>query len=124
MKETKKELKVGILSIVIIALIIVIGGKMYMKNKENENLENQRTAAIGFKNVQPGVEEIKFVEQGSRSGAGIWSVGVDVIIDGKKYDEIFVKNGLSGGEELPEGNSGTKGPVKVIYSNGKEEIIE
>lgn len=124
MEKTKKGLTMGILSVIVIALILVIGGKFYMSNKENENIENQRTAAIGFKNVQPGVEEIKFMREGSRAGSGIWSVGVNVIVDGKKYSEIFVKDGLSGGEELPEGNTGTKGPVKVIYSNGKEEVLK
>jgi hypothetical protein len=124
MKKNKKGLLMGILPVVIVVLIIAIGGKLYMINKENENIENQRIAAIGFKNVQPGVEEIKFMREGSRAGSGIWSVGVNVIVNGKKYSEIFVKDGLSGGEELPEGNTGTKGPVKVIYSNGKEEVLK
>lgn len=46
MKKIKKKLIFILLSVVIIALILSIGGKIYMSNKENENIENQRTAAI------------------------------------------------------------------------------
>lgn len=95
-----------------------------MNSKKNENLENQRTAAIAFKKIQPGIEEIKFNQEGSRSGSGTWTVGVNVVVDGKTYSEIFRKEGLMGGDDLPKGNSGTKEPVKVIYSNGKEEILK
>lgn len=91
---------------------------------KKENLENQRMAAIGFKHVQPGVEEIKFMQEGFYSGAGTWTVRVNVIVYGKEYSEIFRKEGLMGGEDLPKGNSGTKESIKVIYSNGKEEILK
>ncbi|MBK5077288.1 hypothetical protein IL308_11035 [Lactococcus lactis] len=113
-------------TIIVVLLIIMVFfiGKVYMDNKENANIEKQRTAAIGFKKVQPGVEEIKFMQEGSYSGAGTWSVGVNTIVDGKKYSEIFREEGLMGGDELPEGNTGTKSSVKVIYSNGKEEILK
>lgn len=126
MKKRKKGLMIGIVSFVIIALILAIGGKLYMSNKEKENLENQRAAAISFKNVQPGVEEIIFNQSGSYSGAGVWSVGAKVTIDGKSYKEILVKKGISGGDPLPGPNENvpTLTPIKVIYSNGKEEIIK
>lgn len=123
-KKNNKSILSILVIIIFILLVIGIGGKTYMSNKENENIEKQRTAAIGFKEVQPGVEEIKFMQEGSYSGAGIWSVGVNVIVQGKTYSEIFSKDGLGGGDELPEGNTGTKEPVKVIYSNGKKEILK
>lgn len=97
-----------------------------MSNKESENIANQRTAALAFKEKHPEVEEIKFVEQGSRAGSGTWTVGVDVVINGKKYDEIFVKDGLMGGEPLPQSNKNgsTEKTTKVVYSNGKEEVLK
>ena len=38
MSKAKKKLIFGLLSIVIIVLIIAIGGKGYMNNKEKENI--------------------------------------------------------------------------------------
>ena len=122
--NSKKKIIRGLLSTIIIMVLVDLGGKVYMNNKENDNLEKQRTAAIGFKQVQPGVEEIEFMQEGSYSGAGTWSVGVNIMVDGKKYSEIFREEGLMGGDELPDGNTGTKTPVKVIYSNGKEEVLK
>ncbi|WP_341485245.1 hypothetical protein VNN41_11235 (plasmid) [Lactococcus garvieae] len=126
MEKTKKGLTMGILSVIVIALILVIGGKLYMSNKENENIENQRTAAIAFKKIQPGIEEIKFNQSGSYSGAGVWSVGATIVIDGKNYKEILVKKGMGGGDPLPGPNKNvpTLTPIKVVYSNGKEETIK
>ncbi|WP_063281086.1 hypothetical protein [Lactococcus cremoris] len=119
-----KKITGQIIMVVLLIIMVLFIGKVYMNNKKNENIEKQRTAAIGFKEVQPGVEEIKFVEQGSYTGAGIWSVSVDVVVQGKKYGEIFSQDGLDGGDPLPDGNTGTKTPVKVIYSNGKEEVLK
>lgn len=126
MKKNKKGLMFSLLSVLMLVLILAIGGKVYMSNKENENIENQRTAALAFKEIQPGIEEIKFNEAGSYSGAGIWSVGVTVLIDGKTYKEILVKEGIGGGEALPgpDKNVPTNTPIKVTYSNGKEEVLE
>lgn len=81
----RSKTKMIVLIITILVLLgIVIGVKVHMDNK-NSNLEMQRSAAIGFKEVQSGVEEIKFIQDGSYSGAGNWSVSVDVIVNGKKY---------------------------------------
>ncbi|MEY8443964.1 hypothetical protein AALA52_06895 [Lactococcus ileimucosae] len=126
MKKNKKGLVFSLLSVLMLVLILAIGGKVYMSNKENENIANQRTAALAFKEIHPEVEEIKFVEQGSRAGSGTWTVGVDVVINGKKYDEIFVKDGLMGGEPLPQSNKNvsTEKTTKVVYSNGKEEVLK
>lgn len=100
-----------------------IGVKVHM-DKENNSVEKQRSAAIGFKEVQPGVEEIKFMQDGSYSGAGNWSVSVNVIVNGKKYKEILNQDGLDGGDPLPEGNAGTRTPVEVLYSNGQEATLK
>ena len=120
----KKKIIRGLLPTIVIIGLVALGGKVYMNNKENDNLAKQRTAAIGFKQVQPGVEEIEFMQEGSYSGAGTWSVSVDVIVQGRKYGEIFSEDGLDGGDPLPDGNTGTKTPVKVTYSNGKEEVLK
>lgn len=126
MENFNKKLMTNILFIGSIILVIIIGGNLYMNSKKNENLENQRTAAIAFKKIQPGIEEIKFNQSGGDSGAGVWSVGARVIIDGKSYKEILVKKGIVGGDPLPGPNKNvpTLTPIKVIYSDGKEEIIK
>ncbi|KRM20530.1 hypothetical protein FC90_GL000133 [Latilactobacillus graminis DSM 20719] len=93
-------------------------------DKKNSNLEKQRTAAIGFIRVQSGVEKIEFLKDGFNSGSGIWSISVNTIVDGKKYEEILNEDGLDGGDPLPDGNTGTAKPVEVIYSNGRREILK
>lgn len=124
----KKKRWIIVIALITIALIsISIGEKRHMNNQqklEKQNLAKQRTAAIGFKKVQSGIEQVKFVEQGSYNGAGSWKVSVDVIVDGQHYKEAFNEEGLDAGQSLPKGNTGTSNPIKVVYSNGNEETLK
>lgn len=116
-----------LIALSLIGVSIILWGKIQMDNQqkiEKQNLEKQRTAAIGFKKVQSGIEQVKFVEQGSYNGAGSWKVSVDVIVDGQHYKEAFNEEGLDAGQSLPKGNTGTSNPIKVVYSNGIEETLK
>lgn len=115
--------KIMVMAGCIIMLLMGIGVKVQINNK-NSNLEKQRTAAIGVKEVQPEVEEIRFIEDGSIDGGGAWSVDAKLKINNKIYNEILTKNGLGAGDNLPEGNTGTRIPVEVLYSNGQEETLK
>lgn len=137
MKKRKKGLTIGILSFVIIGLIIVIGGKLYMDNKEKENLENQRLSALALKKKEPQVTKVVFnYDAGGRPGLGMpWMVGAEVTMDkevfqmsletdgdfsvnfdtheeGEKYDEIHNKKL----EVIPS--------LEIIYNNGTHEVIQ
>lgn len=136
MKKRKKGLIIGILSFAIIALIIAIGGKLYMGNKENENLENQKSAALELRKKEPLVTKVKFTTEGYRPGFGSWGVEADVTMDGEVFKTIIHENGsmmvyFDGDEtqskkydEIMNRNSSQKHPLLVIYSNGREEVIQ
>lgn len=136
MKKRKKGLVIGLLSVVIITLIIVIGGKMYMDNKEKENLENQRNAALILRKEYPKATKVVFTTEGGRAGFGSWGVSADVTID----SEVFVmglhtdrvgsihfegnKNKEKKYDEIIDKNTTKSASLEVEYSDGKQEIIK
>lgn len=133
MKKRKKGLVLGLLSVVIIAFILVIGGKMYMKDKNNEKIENQKETALKIKSIISGIEEIKFENDGGRfSGTendfGKWSIGADVkLSDSSWYTITASKEGIESMKRgFPRDNmqGGTLSTIKVIYSNGESENIK
>lgn len=135
MKKRKKGLTIGILSFVIIALIIVIGGKLYMDNKEKENLANQRLAALTLKKEEPNASKVIFTTEGHYPGIGVpWSVQAKVTIDKEVFDMFLEKDKVMGGffeskNEMEKfSNRNRRKPVtektlEVIYSNGEQEVI-
>ena len=136
MKKTKKGLTTGILSVIVIALILVIGGKLYMSNKENENIENQRTAAFVLRKEYPKATKVVFTTEGGRAGFGSWGVSADVTID----SEVFImglhtdrvgsihfegnKNKEKKYDEIIDKNTTKSASLEVEYSDGKQEIIK
>ncbi len=136
MKKRKKGLMIGILSFAIIALIIAIGGKLYMDNKEKENLENQRKAALVLRKEYPNASKVLFTTEGGRAGFGSWGVSADVTID----SEVFVmglhtdrvgsihfegdKNKEKKYDEIIDKNTTKSVSLEVEYSDGKQEIIK
>ena len=64
MKKRKKGPVLGLLSVVIIACILVIGGRMYMNDKNNEKIKNQKDAAISLRTEYKDLEEIIFSHDG------------------------------------------------------------
>ena len=58
--NSKKKIIRGLVSTIIIIVLVTLGGKVYMNNKENEKIENQKETAINIKGIISGLKEIKF----------------------------------------------------------------
>ncbi len=119
--------------IIFVLLVIGIGGKTYMSNKDSEKLANQKEAAVKIKTIISGLEEIKFESDGGKfSGTendfGSWSIGADLkLSDSERYKITASKKGVKGMKRgFPDKNmhGGTLSDVKIIYSNGESEIIK
>lgn len=120
-----KKLTTGILFVVIVISIVIVGGKMYMSNKEDGKIQVERTAALEIKSRFKDIKEIIITDL-YESSPRIKNVDFDVVeLDGNviKDNSItvgkfgsFSDNGLTSGA--------TKGKIKVIYTTGSEEIIE
>ena len=137
MKKRKKGLVIGLLSVVIIALIIVIGGKFYMDNKEKGNIENQRLAALMLRQEEPHATKVLFTSDGSHPGIGLpWTVGAEVTIDNDVFDmsletdEISIinygtdKKKMEKYTELREKKNISNTSLEVVYSNGEREVLQ
>ena len=131
--NSKKKIIRGLVSTIIIIVLVTLGGKVYMNNKENEKIENQKETAINIKGIISGLKEIKFSDDGGKiSGTendfGKWSIGVDLKLSDELWYTISAsKEGVEGMKSgFPDRNmhGGTSSPVKVIYSNGKREILK
>ncbi|QNE37457.1 hypothetical protein F1C12_00735 [Leifsonia shinshuensis] len=101
---------------------------MERKTNTQENLANQKRAAELFLNrPRPGVEEIRFTQEGNRPGLGVsWSVNAVITIEGREYREILgvTGTGAPAGEPLPETpTTASPTPVTVIYSDGSSEVV-
>ncbi|MEY8538185.1 hypothetical protein AALM99_06995 [Lactococcus muris] len=138
MKKRKKGLVIGLLSF-IIALIIATGGKFYMDNKEkeNENIANQRLAALMLRKEEPHATKVLFTSEGSHPGVGLpWTVGAEVTIGNDVFDmsletdEISIinygtdKKKMEKYTELREKKNIPNTPLEVVYSNGKCEVLQ
>ena len=135
MSKAKKKLIFGLLSIVTIVLIIVIGGKEYMNNKEKENLANQRLAALALKKEEPQATKVVFKSEGGRPGVGVsWIVGAEVTIGGEifKYNleidnaEGVVFSNLEEANKFEEikKTADLSKQLEVIYFNGEREALK
>lgn len=135
MKNRRKGLMIGLLSLVIITLITVIGEEMYMSNKEKENLANQRLAALTLKKEEPNATKVVFTTEGHYPGIGVpWSVQAKVTIDKEVFNMFLNKNEVMGAvfeddnEAKKFSNRNRRKPATektlgVIYSNGEQEVI-
>lgn len=134
MKKRKKRPVLGLFSVVIIAFILVIGGKMYMNDKNNEKIENQKDAAISLRTEYKDLEEVIFCHDdgkfsGTENDFGTWYIDAKVKISNEWYEITTGKDGGTYGgisksfpEEKIEGI--TTIPTKIKYSNGKEEVLK
>lgn len=120
-------------SLVVIAVIAVIGGKMYMDTQEKK-FEYQKQSAKALIHEYQNLEKITFDKDGGRfSGTendfGKWYIGVKMKINNHLYTITTGKNGgLYGGvsEDFPfkQISGKTITPVKVEYSNGSVEVLK
>lgn len=137
MKKRKKGFMIGILSLVIIALIMVVGGKLYMRNKEKENLKNQRLAALMLRKEEPNATKVLFTSEGLHPRIGLpWTVGAKVTIDNDVFnmsletDEISIinygtdKKKMEKYAELRDKKNTSSTSLEVVYSNGEREVLQ
>ena len=137
MSKAKKKLIFGLLSIVTIVLIIAIGGKEYMNNKEKENLANQRLAAIALKKKEPLVTKVVFnYDAGGRPGLGMpWMVGAEVTMDKEVFQMSLETDGnfsvnfdtheeADKYDEIHNRKTKVIPSLEIIYNNGKYEVIQ
>lgn len=136
MKKRKKGLVIGILSFVIIALIIVIGGKLYMNKKEKQDRANQRLAALTLRKEEPHATKVVFKYEGGQPGVGVpWVVGAEVTLDGEifKYNletdnsERVVFSNLEEAEkyeEIKKKSVSSSTNLEVVYFNGDREVLK
>lgn len=119
---------------------MVVGGKLYMSHKErnqDENLANQRLAAIALKKKEPLVTKVEFIGEGEYLGVGApWVIGAKATIGGEVFDISLDTEGNMAVHF--QGNKGKKKrydeitnkelsheySLEVIYSNGKHEVLE
>ncbi|MDR0298769.1 MAG: hypothetical protein LBI13_01590 [Streptococcaceae bacterium] len=124
----KKKLIVWLVVIISVVGVIFGGKRMIDKQNLRIDIEKQRTAASSVKEVLSGLEEIKFYEAGGHvNGAGTWHAGAEVKINEKWYVIDTVENGVAMMKSgFPQQNmhGGTKGEIKVIFSDSEEEILK
>ena len=103
----------------------ILGGSTV--NEQQTNLANQRKAALTFASNRPGLEQIRFTSEGRSVGLGgtLWGAGAIVTIGGKEYEEsIGFERGTTFGEPMPSlPPQSSRGPVTVIYSDGRSEVL-
>lgn len=116
---------IGVLFIFSVILIVTIGWKIYMDNKEFEKIHVERKAALEIKSRFKDIKEIIITDL-YESSLRIKNIDYDVVELGGniiKGNSItvgdfgsFSDNGLTSGV--------TKGKIKVIYTTKSEKIIE
>lgn len=126
MNKTKLKVILGSLLVITVALLLRLKGNMDQKRNEKENIDNQRITAMTVKMIEPRVEKIMFSKSFFYSRIGTWHIRAHIVIDGKSYQEMLSKKEIVAGDRLPEADDRvqTKVPLLVIYSDGKEEILE
>lgn len=107
-----------------------------MDNKENENIANQRLAALTLRKEEPQATKVVFKYEGGHPGYGVpWLVGAEVTISGEtfKYNletnnaERVIFSNLEESEKfekIRETSSGRSNNLEVIYFNGEREVIK
>lgn len=116
-------------SLVVILVIAVIGGKMYMDNKENKEIEKERKIAIQAKDMFRDVKALN-IHKGSEASPGSLNFDVDILqIDNTKFTvTLFLgdKSSFStdGGTDIIKHRGNTETSVIVKFSNNHEETIK
>lgn len=131
MKQKKSKGQIILVGLLILMVLFI--GKVYMNNKENEKLENQKDSVSEIRQTISGLEEIKFDKDGGQfskteNDFGKWSIGAKLKLSNSSWYDVDVsKEGIEAmGQGFPDENmeGGTEGSVKVIYSNGESELVK
>lgn len=117
-------------SLIVVVVIAVIGGKMYMDNQENKELEQERKIAVQAKGMFKDIKEIKILDKGEASPGSTFFILEITNVSDKKYKVDLDVNDTSGyssvnGNNFPDTQLGkTDKPVQVKYLSDKKEIID
>lgn len=114
-------------SLVVIVVIAVIGGKMYMDNRETKKIGQERKFAIQVKNMFRDVKKVRIQNVDYNLSTGF--TDSDVIVykkDGSKYSANITLGEYDGviGDKAGYELGKTSSPVEAIYSNDKTEVIK
>lgn len=115
-----------LISLVVIIVIAVIGGKMYMDNQENKKMEQERKIAIQAKDMFKDIKEIKVGRQFESSPG---TINFDLLIfqkndvEFKTYITLGDKDFISGADAISQ-KGRTSDSVHVLFSNGTKEVIK
>jgi len=104
----------------------VFGGNAVSEEKSTHvNLINQRKVALAFLDLHPGIDRIRFTQDGGPSGFGApWAANAVITMGGEDYQAIL-GIGILSSDPLPSVAAGTApGPTTVVYSDGSSEVIE
>lgn len=132
--RTNKQLLLGI--VVLISLVMIgIGGKVYMDNREErkaqELLAVEKQSVQVLKNTFADIAEVKFERSAKNDMTG--SYGLFVTMKNTKGQSVYFSYGFwkenddigdygLENEEVQKVGITTE-KIKVIYTNGKEEIL-
>ena len=91
-----------------------------------DNLANQREAAIDFIGVHPEVNAITFTKEGGVSGSGTWAANALVSVGGTQYQAILgLGVGSTSWQPWPsQSATTTPSPVTLTYSDGTSEELK
>ena len=133
-KQINKRLVIGI-AVLISLVMIGIGGKVYMDNREErkaqELLAVEKQSVQALKNTFADIAEVKF--EGSAKNDMTGSYGLFVTMKNTKGQSVYFSYGFwkenddigdygLENEEVQKVGITTE-KIKVIYTNGKEEIL-
>ncbi|MDR0299382.1 MAG: hypothetical protein LBI13_04795 [Streptococcaceae bacterium] len=92
---------------------------------ETKMIQEEHQVAIQVKSMFKDIKELKISEPDINPMRGGINFGIKVTLGSGKIDNVGVTigdtSGYANGAYLQEGKTDT--PIKVIYSNGKEELI-
>lgn len=132
-----KKWMVVIISVLLLAVVIGVGGKVYMdkraEQKEAEKIEAERMSVEALKNTFENIESVEFKKSGYDRKTGFYSMTVKMTSDNGKFVEFYYEfsvnhpNKISAWDVIDERNvqieGKTKQKVKVTYTDGSEELI-
>src|SRR5699024_6960025 len=135
--DMNKKWMVVIISVLLLAVVIGVGGKVYMdkraEQKEAEKIEAERMSVEALKNTFENIESVEFKKRGYDRKTGIYRMTVKITSEKEKLLEFYYEfsinhpNKISAWEVIYERNvqieGKTKQKFKVTYTDGSKKFI-